>query len=410
MRIRSITSFYDPRMADSQDTLKNLAQYSQKLNQALSDSGFAVQSTRLATIPFPLFLPDQSSSDRIQQVVRLEEFSQQLGWAYLSLGPALPEIPVVYQWIPEMLRETQNVFYGGVIADNRVFYPQAVKQCAELIHQNATITSDGFTNLRFAALANVQPWTPFLPAAYHQPGDPPAISIAMECADVVHDKFHNSNNIEKSRQDLIVVLEETSRELLVIIEKVLGGSGIEFKGFDFSPAPFPEDWCSLGRACEQLGLEHIGGIGSLAAVAIIADTLDKGRWPRAGFNGMMLPVLEDSILARRAGEGRLAVNDLLLYSAVCGTGLDTIPLSGDITREQLGSILMDVAALAVRLGKPLTARLMPIPGKVAGDKTDFDFNFFANSRVMHLDAQSLKPPITQSQSISLTPRKSNLQR
>jgi uncharacterized protein (UPF0210 family) len=407
MKIRSITSFYDPRMANNEDTLKYLAMNSQKLNQAFSESGLSVQSTRLATIPFPLFLADLSSVERIRQVIRLEEISQQLGWAYLSLGPALLEEPAHAQWIPEMLRETKNVFFGGMIADNHHIYPRAVTQCAEVIHQNAPITPDGFTNLRFAALANVQPWTPFLPAAYHQPGDPAAISIALECADVVQDIFRDTIDIEKSRQNLIVMLEETSRELLVVIEKVLAGTGIIFKGFDFSPAPYPEDWCSLGGACERLGLEHIGGIGSLAAVAIIADTLDKGSWPKAGFNGMMLPVLEDSILARRADEANLTVNDLLLYSAVCGTGLDTIPLSGDIPQAQLASVLMDIAALAVRLGKPLTARLMPIPGKVAGEKTDFVFDFFANSRVMHLNAQSLKSPLMQSRFLSLTPRNRN---
>jgi len=142
---------------------------------------------------------------------------------------------------------------------------------------------------------------------------------------------------------------------------------IEFLGFDFSPAPFPEDWCSLGGAIEKIGLEHIGGCGSLGAVAIIADTLDRGKWQRAGFNGMMLPVLEDSVLARRAEEGLLSIKDLLLYATICGTGLDTIPLAGDTTLEQLKAVIMDIAVLSVRLDKPLTARLMPIPGKKVGE-------------------------------------------
>jgi uncharacterized protein (UPF0210 family) len=78
----------------------------------------------------------------------------------------------------------------------------------------------------------------------------------------------------------------------------------------------------------------------------------------------------------------LTVNDLLLYSAVCGTGLDTIPLAGDIAAGELAAIILDVAALALRLGKQLTARLMPIPGKRAGDPIEFDFPFFANGKVL----------------------------
>ncbi len=109
----------------------------------------------------------------------------------------------------------------------------------------------------------------------------------------------------------------------------------------------------------------------------------------AGFSGLMLPVLEDATLARRASDGSLSVTDLLLYSAVCGAGLDTVPLPGDTSVEQISALLLDLACLSLRLDKPLTARLMPIPGKQAGDPTAFDFAFFANSKVMPLRAVRL---------------------
>ena len=108
----------------------------------------------------------------------------------------------------------------------------------------------------------------------------------------------------------------------------------------------------------------------------------------------MQPILEDSILAKRAAEGTLTIKDVLLYSAVCGTGLDTIPLPGDTTAEQITPLLLDLCALALRLDKPLTARLMPIPGKKAGDETNFDFAFFAPSRIMALSRRTQKFPFS----------------
>ena len=117
-----------------------------------------------------------------------------------------------------------------------------------------------------------------------------------------------------------------------------------------------------------------------------------------------MPTLEDSILAQRAAEGTLTVKDLLLYSAVCGTGLDTVPLAGDVSKEQIAALLLDIAALALRLSKPLTARLMPIPGKQTGDKTEFDFAFFANSRVMALNAVELLNPFAGDEIIQIQPR------
>lgn len=405
MRIRSITSFYDPSSANAGQDIENLAESSKSLASAISSAVAPVQSARLATIPFPHFLTHSSLAKNICDALRLEEEAQKMGWNYLSLGPALPEYPDSYALIPQILGQTQNLFFSGIMADSKAVNPRAVRKCAEIIHQNARLTPDGFTNLRFSALSNVPLFTPFFPAAYHQPGAAPAISLAVECADAVIEAFGNKDSLEISRKHLLSALETAAQQLTIIIEDVLRGSGITFKGFDFSPAPFPEDWCSLGGAVEKLGLDHLGGSGSLAAVAIIADTLDHGKWQRAGFNGMMLPVLEDSVLSKRAEEGSLTVKDMLLYSAVCGTGLDTIPLSGEVTQEELASVLMDVAALSVRLAKPLTARLMPVPGKKAGDKTGFDFAFFSNSRVMALDGQVLTGLLSRNEPIPLTPRK-----
>jgi len=153
-----------------------------------------------------------------------------------------------------------------------------------------------------------------------------------------------------------------------------------------------------------LGVPALGQAGSLAAAAILAATLDQAKYARCGFNGLMLPVLEDALLARRAAEGSLTIKDLLLYSAVCGTGLDTIPLPGAATASQLSAILLDVAALAQRLDKPLTARLMPIPGKQAGDPTGFDFAFFANSRVLAFEAEPLNGFLAGEENFALQPR------
>ena len=93
----------------------------------------------------------------------------------------------------------------------------------------------------------------------------------------------------------------------------------------------------------------------------------------------MLPLLEDPLLARRAAEGRYGVRELLLYSSVCGTGLDTVPLAGDTPARAISALIADMAALALRYDKPLAARLLPVPGKAAGDAVAFDIPFLTDS-------------------------------
>ena len=405
MRIRSITSFFDPGLPDARTTLRVLAKISATLKKEISDQHFPVLSTRIATVPFPHFMIGKTTSDNLKIVSELDEETRLLGWDYLSLGPAQPGQAAGYSLIPEFLSKSERIFCSALIAEGGRLFPSAAAASAEIIHAASEISDDGFANLRFAALAQVPANTPFLPAAYHQKDMPPAISLAIECADVVIDAFSQNETISQGQEFLLSTFENAAHAMEQTIQRVLESSGVVFRGFDFSPAPFPIDSCSLAGGMEKLGLEHIGGIGSLAAVAVLADTLDRGRWHRAGFNGMMLPVMEDSVLARRAEMGMLSVHDLLLYCTVCGTGLDTIPLPGNTTREELMAVLMDVGTLSARLGKPLTARLMPLPGRKAGDRVHFDFDYFADSRVMALNAQKISSPLRDEDSIQFTPRK-----
>ncbi|MGZ8940835.1 MAG: DUF711 family protein, partial [Limisphaerales bacterium] len=336
---------------------------------------------------------------------------QQAGIAYASLGPALPEIPRSYEVIPEAIAASQNIFFGGVMADTkRGISLSAIRACAGVIVKCASIEPNGFANLQFAALANVKAGAPFLPAAYHD-SDQPAFAIATEAADLAVQAFENAKTLEDGRNALI---SEVTRhgQAITQIARDLTQSPINnhppfprFGGIDFSLAPFPDDSHSLGNAVERMGVPKVGLHGSLTAAAILTEAVDRAHFPHTGFSGFMQPILEDSVLARRAAEGTLTIKDALLYSAVCGTGLDTIPLPGDTTAAQIVPLLLDLCTLALRLDKPLTARLMPIPNKKAGDETNFDFAFFAPSRVMSLGSEGLTNSFSGTERFQLSSRK-----
>jgi uncharacterized protein (UPF0210 family) len=153
-------------------------------------------------------------------------------------------------------------------------------------------------------------------------------------------------------------------------------------GIDLSPAPFPTDDASIGGAVESAGVERFGAPGTLYVAAMITRAIRRTKARRCGFSGLMLPVLEDSVLARRTAEHPPSLHELLLYSALCGTGLDTIPLPEDVSEAELAGAYLDVAALSIALNqKPLTARLLPVPGATAGDMTAYTFDYFSNTRI-----------------------------
>ena len=406
MKIRSITYFCNPKYPFEKEVLQKAGGFLDKAKSAYESAGYEVQTTRLATVPFPQLLGEKNIQHLPKLAEELAKAIQQVQVAYASLGPALPEIPRSYEVIPEAIATSKNIFFAGVMADKkRGIDLSAIRACADVIVKCASIEPNGFANLQFAALANVEAGTPFLPAAYHD-ADESAFAIATESADLAVNAFENARTLEDGRNALISDVTKHGQAIERIAQDLITNYQLpKFLGVDFSLAPFPDDAHSLGNAVERMGVPKIGLHGSLAAAAILTEAIDRADFAHTGFSGFMQPILEDSVLARRASEGVLTIKDALLYSAVCGTGLDTIPLPGDTTTEQIIPLLLDLSTLALRLDKPLTARLMPIPGKQAGDETNFDFAFFAPSRVMALDSERLTNAFSGTENFQLSPRK-----
>lgn len=389
MKIRSITYFMNVGWPMKEDRIQSAGIFLSTAKKAFEEAGYEIQTTRIASVPFTRLLGADSIGLTTRFAQRLSKAIAENGIAYASLGPALPDVPESYEMIPDAIAASKNIFFSGVMADSEhgVYLP-AVRLCAEVIMRNATLSPDGFANLRFAALANVPPGGPFFPAAYYDT-ETPTFALALEAADLAVEAFANARSVEEGRQALVNEIENHGRKLAYAAEPLKFRFNARFGGIDFSYAPYPNQSASLGAAFEKLGAPKVGLHGSLAAASILADALDRADFHRAGFCGLMMPILEDATLAGRVASGTLTVKDLLMYLAVCGTGLDTLPLPGDVTVEQIAALLLDVSVLSLRLHKPLTARLMPVPGKKAGDVTGFNFEYFVNSKVMALEAEPL---------------------
>ncbi len=405
MKIRSITYLMNVGWPLKEEGIQKAGIFLSTARSAFENAGYEVQTTRIASVPFTSLLGADAIGLAPRFAQKLSNAITANGIDYASLGPALPDVPESYEMIPDAIAASKNIFFSGVMASlqDGIYLP-ALRACAEVIIRNATISPDGFANLRFAALANVPPGGPFFPAAYHD-GDQPTFALALESADLAMNAFSNAKTIEEGRKALINELENHARKLVYAAEPLKFRFNVKFGGIDFSLAPFPADGRSLGSAFEQFGVPKIGRHGSLSAACILTDAIDRADFPRAGFSGLMMPVLEDATLAKRAAENVLTVKDLLMYSAVCGSGLDTVPLPGDVTNDQIAALLLDIASLALRLRKPLTGRLMPIPGKKVGDLTEFNFDYFANSRVMALDAEPLTGLFATNETYSVHSRK-----
>jgi uncharacterized protein (UPF0210 family) len=405
MKIRALTGFMDTGWPLDTEKIEQMAACLSAVREALENSDFEVQTLRLATPPSGEMAMPVPIDERADFARALEAETFVHGIDYAAIGPALPDEPQGYEAAVQIVSATEHVFTSGIFADpsTGISLP-AARACAQSIVDIATLESNGFGNLRFAALANVPAGAPFFPAAYHR-GGPPTIAIACEAADLAVLALQDSSTPAKTRSQLVNAIENQAAMIEHIVERELRRFNIRFHGIDFSLAPFPEAERSLGTAIQGLGVPGLGQAGSVAAAAFFASSLDQAEFKRAGFCGLFLPVLEDSVLAQRAADGSLTIKDLLLYSTLCGTGLDTVPLPGDTSAEAITALLLDLGAIALRHSKPLTARLMPIPRKRAGDDVHFDFPYFADSKVMALPAQPLSEQLAGSGTLDIDPPK-----
>lgn len=403
MKIRAATGFLDPGWPINHRSIESIAGCLKAIREALERMGYEVQTLRIATPPLAELEHPVPPEERKEFARLLEAECFVHGIDYSALGPVLPGDEAGYKAVSEIIAGTERVFASALIAEpERGLSLSATSAVGELIQRVSTLSPDGFGNLRLAALANVAPGSPFFPAAYHS-GGAPAMALATESADLAVEIFQSATSLNLARNRLVRRIEGNAAVLARVTEPIASQHEVRFLGLDFSLAPYPEELRSAGVAMEALGLPGIGLPGSLTAAAFMADCVDKAQFPRTGFCGLFLPVLEDAGLARSAAEKQLSVADLLLMSAVCGAGLDTVPLPGDTPAPAISATLMDLGALALRHDKPLTARLMPIPGKAAGDRIEFDFEYFTSTRVMWLPQMSAEGLLAGSEDVDLGP-------
>src|SRR5947209_701845 len=382
-KIRAITAFINldrPRyQQDVADALKML----RRAQPTFEARGYQVQTVRIATQPFPEYTKGLTKEQAIaffkeyDALAVKENFAASIGPAMLHAGDSDSQAEL----LGEILSNTKKLNGTVVVAGEDGVRWNAVGAAARVMKQlEETEHSQG--NFRFAAIAMVAPLTPFLPAAYHT-GFGHQFAIALESANVVAAAFKDARDLGMARQRLIDSLAATAFDVEHHAGRVDQETGWAYVGIDLSPAPSGD--VSIGAAIENLTTQPFGMSGTLTTAATITAAVKDVKVKQTGYTGLMLPILEDTRLAQRWSEGHISIDALLSYSAVCGTGLDTIPLPGDITAEKLSLIIGDMASLAFKWHKPLSARLLPVLGKGWGEMTEFNDPFLVNAKLQSLD-------------------------
>lgn len=383
-KVRAITGFVRLDRAHYAEQVSAALSVLRAASDEFKSQGYEVETVRIVTQPLGQLVAGLSDDAALAYLADIDQLGAKEHFIP-NVGPAMlrdADDPRAIHILTRALTTLTNINASAVIAGEDGIHWKVIHESASLVRFLTDHSPQSQGNFNFTASAMLKPYGPFYPGAWHD-GAGKQFSIGLEGANVVKEVFARTHG------DFAGSVAELTRQLTVhakvaesIGNHVAASSGWTFMGVDPTPAPLGD--VSIGGAIETYTGGKFGTSGSMTAALIITTAVKAVPVKQIGYSGLMIPVLEDKVIAQRWAEGTLTTDSLLAYSAVCGTGLDTVPYTGDIGQEQLEKIMGDVASLAWKWHKPLSARLQPVQGKRAGDRTEFHSQYLFNTTLQPL--------------------------
>jgi len=353
--------------------------------------GIPVVNKRLSISPIAVVAAPFSSSQMIEVAKTLDRAAKAVNVDFIGGFSALVEKGIakgdraLIDAIPEALAGTERVCASVNVASTRAgINMDAVYLMGHKVKRAAALTAkrDGIACAKLCVFANIPQDIPFMAGAYLGIGEADAvINVGVSGPGVVKKAIDRALGAD-SKMDLGKISElikhtayKVTRVGELIGREVADKLNIRFGVADLSLAPTPNVGDSVGEIFQSLGLLSIGVPGTTAALALLNDAVKKGGAFASshvgGLSGAFVPVSEDLNISEAAAKGYLSIEKLEAITSVCSVGLDMVAIPGDTTEETVSAIIADEMAIGVINKKTTAARLIPVPGKKAGDNAHF---------------------------------------
>ncbi len=353
--------------------------------------GIPVVNKRISVSPVAVVGAPFSSTDLVQVAHTLNTAAADVGVDFIGGFSALVEKGIakgdraLMDAIPHALVETDRVCASVNVASSRAgINIDAVYLMAKRIKEAASLSADrdGIAAAKLCVFANIPQDVPFMAGAYLGIGEPDAvINVGVSGPGVVKKAIDRALEADSSLDlgQIADIIKTTAYKVTRVGEligrEVAETLNIQFGVVDLSLAPTPNVGDSVGEIFQSLGLKSIGVPGTTAALALLNDAVKKGgafaSSKVGGLSGAFIPVSEDLNISESAAAGFLTIEKLEAITSVCSVGLDMVAIPGDTSVETLAAIIADEMAIGVINKKTTATRIIPVPGKKAGDSAFF---------------------------------------
>ncbi|MDR2471783.1 MAG: PFL family protein [Treponema sp.] len=352
-----------------------------------TEYGIPIINKRLSVTPIALVAAASEDRDYGAYAALLDEVAGELGIdfvggfsALVHKGSTLGDTRLIDS-IPAALASTERVCASVNAASTRSgINMDAVRRMGEVIKETAEQTADrdGLGCAKLVVFCNAPEDNPFMAGAFHGPGEGECcLNVGVSGPGVI--KAALESRRDAGFDEVAEIIKKTAFKITrmgqLVGMEAARRLGVPFGILDLSLAPTPEVGDSVARILEELGLETAGTHGTTAALALLTDLVKKGGVMASarvgGFSGAFIPVSEDEGMAEAVVRGRLSLDKLEAMTSVCSVGLDMIALPGDTPAATIAAIIADEMAIGMVNGKTTAVRVIPVPGKKAGDWAEF---------------------------------------
>ena len=380
-------------------------------NDIAGTYGIPIVNKRIAVSPISSVAAGHGEEDLLAVAATLDRAAREVqvdlvgGYTALVQKGATRSELALMRSLPVVLSQTERVCSSVNVASTKAgINMDAVKMMGQIIRDIALSTADrdGFGCAKLVVFANIPEDNPFMAGAYHGYGEPECVvNIGVSGPGVVKRALERFIAMGKS-PDLGQVAEEikttsfrVTRVGELIGREVASALGVAFGIVDLSLAPTPKMGDSVGEILQAMGITVLGAPGSTAALALLNDAVKKGGLFASssvgGMSGAFIPVSEDRALAHAVQQGTLRLEKLEAMTSVCSVGLDMIAIPGDTDADTISAIIADEAAIGMVNNKTTGVRLIPVPGKKAGEVAVFG-GLFGEAAIMDIPTVGTSAP------------------
>ncbi len=349
--------------------------------------GIPIINKRVSVTPIALVAESCADEDYVKFAKTLDKAADELGIDFIGGFSALvhkgytPGDRKLISSIPQALATTKKVCASVNVATTKAgINMDAVRQMGVVIKEAAGLTSDngGMACAKLVVFANAPEDNPFMAGAFHGSGEPDCeINVGISGPGVVKCALEKVKGADFST--VADVIKKTAFKITKMGQLVAMEASkrlnVPFGIVDLSLAPTPAVGDSVAYILEEMGLEKCGAHGTIAALALLNDAVKKGGIMASshvgGLSGAFIPVSEDAGMIAAVQQGALSIEKLEAMTCVCSVGLDMIVVPGDTTADTISAIIADEMAIGAVNNKTTAVRIIPAPGKVAGDVVEF---------------------------------------